>query len=180
MRDRRLTLRMSMTLILAWGILLAWVRSQRSLGHVLAAVSHSIIAWGLCFVSAFALAWVFGPIMRGRGGRATVSSVLTIAVLVSLYVAWAYHRAMYDFVDGLNQGFPYPDPAIARLLRWFDARNPVRPGSLKVHGEFPRVTFVLGMLVLIGVSFAGFLLGINYKQPKSQWHELGDSPKLQR
>jgi hypothetical protein len=175
MFDRRLTLRLSMAMILAWGILLAWICSQGSVGYALVVVSHSIIAWGFCFVSAFVVPRIFGPIVRGRGGRALVSSCLTIAVLASLYVAWGYHRAIYDSLGGLNQGLPYPDPAINALLRWFDARNPVHPGSLKVHGEFPRVTFVLGMLVLIGASLSGFLLGILCNQSKAEWQELRDS-----
>ena len=47
-----------------------------------------------------------------------------------------------------------------------------------LHAEFPRVTFVLGMLALIGVSLSGFLLGIICNQPRVEWQERRDSSEL--
>src|SRR4051794_29705341 len=124
MSNRRLTLRTSMALITAWGVLLAWVRSQGSLGYALVVASHSTVAWGLCFFTAFAVAWSYGPIVRSRSARVTVSTLLAIAAMASLYLAWGHERAMYEYIRGLDHGLPYPDPAINALERWFDARYP--------------------------------------------------------
>ena len=65
----------------------------------------------------------------------------------------------------LDRGFPYPDRAINALERWFDARRPVSPGSLKLHGEYPLVGFVLGMLVLGFCGFTGLLFGVLSNRP---------------
>jgi hypothetical protein len=154
-----------MAIVAAWGILLAWVRSQGSLGHALTVASHSIVAWGLVLITAFAIGQVFGPIVRRPGARAAVSGLLAVTLLASLYLVWAHHQAMYEFVHGLDHGFPYPDPAINALLRWFDARHPVHPGSLKLHGEYPRVGFVLGILALVFMSVNGWLVGVLWNGP---------------
>jgi hypothetical protein len=155
-----------MAIVAAWGVLLAWIRWQGSLGGVLVVVSHSVIAWALCLIMAFAIARVFGPILRGSVVRGIVWGLLAVAILASLYLVWAHRRATYDFVYGLDHGFPYPDPAIIALLQWFDARYPASPGSLKMHGEFPRVSFVLGMLVLVFMSVTGGLAGVLSNRPE--------------
>jgi hypothetical protein len=122
-------------------------------------VSHSIIAWSLGFTTAFAVARVFGSAVRGSMRRAMVSGLLVIILVTTLYLAWGHRRAMYTFVIGLDHGFPYPDPAINALERWFDAGRPVSPGSVKLHGHYDLVGFILGMLVLVGASVSGFLCG---------------------
>ncbi len=153
-----------MTAIIAWGILLAWVRSQGSLGYALQVAASSVIGWGFSFFTAFAVVWKFGPSLRGIGGRRAASVLLAIMSAATLYLIWA-HRRTLDFIMGLDHGVPYPDPWIRRLERWFDARHPVTPGSLKMHGEFYRVAFVLGMLILIFAGATGFLLGLLWNRP---------------
>ena len=107
-------------------------------------LSHSTIGRGLCLLTTIAVARTFGPTVHGNVGRATASGLLAILLLGSLYMASAHYRAMYMWWDGLDHGFPFPDPAINALERWFDARRPVSPGNLKLHGEYPLVGFVLG------------------------------------
>jgi len=170
---RRFTLRTLMAVIAAWGMLHAWIRWQGGLDGALTVVSHSVIAWALCLITAFAVARFFGPIVRGSAVRATVSGLLAVALLATLYLAWAHHRAMYKFIFGLDQAFPYPDPAINSLERWFDARRPVHPGSFKLHGEYMTVGSVLGKLVLVGVSLSGFLVGALFNRPQGAPPEIG-------
>jgi hypothetical protein len=166
MHDRRPTLRLIMVLVAAWGIALAWLRAQGSLGYALVVVSHWIIAWGLSLITALAMARAFGPIIRGTTVRATVSGLFAIALLASLYLAWGHHRAMYEYIHGLDHGFPYPDPVINDLERWFDARHPLPPGGfIKLHAEYPRVGFVLGILVLVFMSASGWLIGLLSNRP---------------
>jgi hypothetical protein len=166
MHDRRLTLRLLMAIVAAWGLALAWFRAQGSLSYALVVISHSIIAWGLALIAALAMARGFGPIILGAAKRATVSGLLAIILLASLYLAWGHHRAMYEYIHGLDHGFPYPDRAINGLERWFDARHPLPPGGfIKLHGEYPRVGFVLGILVLVFMSASGWLIGVLSNRP---------------
>jgi hypothetical protein len=164
MRDRRLTLRTSMGVIVAWGALLAWVRSQRSVDAALSAASGSSIAWAVSFLATFALARKVGPTVRGLGGRSTVSVLLAIVLAAMLYLVWAQYRAL-DFIHGLDLDFPYPDPWINRLERWFDARHPAH-GGLKLHGEYYRVAVVLGMLILVFAGATGILIGLLWNRPE--------------
>jgi hypothetical protein len=178
MRERQFTLRTSMAVIAAVGLLLAWVRSQGSFRYALIVASHSVVAWGLCLVTPIAVARVFGPSARGRRGRVVALSLLAIVLPVSLYLAWGQYRTMHVFESGLelDRGFPYPDRAINGLARWFDARNPVTPGMIKLHGEYPAVGFILGMLALGFTCLTGFLLGVLWKSLTSH---LGRSiPRL--
>jgi hypothetical protein len=164
MPDRRLTLRSFMAIVAAWGLLLAWVRAQGSFGYALVVASHSIIAWGLSLIASLAMARRFGPVVRGTLVRATVSGLLAFALAALLYLAWAHHRTMYEFVNGLEHQFPYPDPVINRLERWYDARH---PGRFKLHGEYHRVGSVLGILVLVFMSVSGWLIGMLSNRPAS-------------
>jgi hypothetical protein len=160
-----MNLRMWIAVILAWGVLLAWVKVEDALGYPGLPAPPSPIAWGLCSFTAFAVAWSFGPSLRGRGARTAVSVVLAAVLAVTIYVAWAHYRVRYFSYYTFDKDFPYPDPWIGALYRWFDVRNPVPPGSLKVHGEFPRVTWLLGTLISILAAVAGLLLGLLWDQP---------------
>jgi hypothetical protein len=173
----RLTLRTVMAVIVVWALLLVWIRSQGSFFYALVVVSHSVTAWGLCLIAAFGVARVFGPAVTRPVVRAALSALFTVALLVSLYLTWAYHRAMYDFIHGLEYRFPYPDPAINALERWFDARRPVPPGCLKLHGEYPLVGFVLGMLIVVGVSSSGFLFGTLSNRPEVSPRDCGEASR---
>jgi hypothetical protein len=164
MPDRRLTLRTWMAVIIAFGALFAWVHEQGSWSQALVQASHSIIAWGLSFLAAFGFARWFGLAIRTSGVRTLVSVLRALALAAALYLAWGHIRAC-SFADGLDHGFPYPDRAIIALERWFDARRPASPGSLKLHGEFPTVAFLLGSLVLVLSGGAGFLSGLLATRP---------------
>jgi hypothetical protein len=75
---------------------------------------------------------------------------------------------MYEYVHGLDQGFPCPDPVLDSLERFYDAGNPLHSGGyVKAHGAYPRphVGFVLGMLVLVFMSLTGLLVGVLTNQP---------------
>jgi hypothetical protein len=148
-----------MVLVVAWGIFLGWVRLQGSWSYALTVASHSYIAWAMCFAAAFALAGTFGPSFRSLAARILVCILLALALAATLYLAWAYRRCWY-FAYGLDHGLPYPDPAINAMERWFDARRPVSPGNLKLHGEYLTVASVLGTMVLILAGVAGGLSGL--------------------
>lgn len=159
MRRRRLTLRTWMVLVVAWGVFLGWVRYQGSWTYAPTMAANSYIAWAVSFAAAFAMAGTFGPSIRSRGARTLVSVLLALALAATLYLAWAYRRCWY-FASSLDHGLPYPDPAINAMERWFDARRPVSPGNLKLHGEYLTVASVLGTMVLILASVAGGLSGL--------------------
>ncbi len=158
---RNFSLKTLMVVIAAWGVLLAWLRWW--VAYALVVTAHSEVAWSLCFMASFAFGRTFGPAVHGCAARAAVSGLFAAALLATFCAAWAHHRAMYQFVFGLHEPFPYPDPAINAMLRWFDARNPVHPGSLKLHGEYMTVGFVLGLIVLLGWSVCGLLIGAGTK-----------------
>jgi hypothetical protein len=157
-----------MAVIAAVGLLLAWVRSQGSFRYALIVASHSVVAWGLCLVTSIAVARVFSPSVRGRWGRLAVLGLLAIVLPVSLYLAWGQYRTTHVFESRLelDRGFPYPDRAINGLERWFNVRRPVARGVLKMHGEYPRVGFILGMLTLGFTGLTGFLLGVLSNRPR--------------
>jgi hypothetical protein len=148
-----------MVVVVAWGVFLGWVRLQGSWSYALVVASNSYIAWVLSFAAAFALAGALGPSIRSLSARTLVCVLLALALAAMLYLAWAHRRCWY-FVFGLDHGFPYPDPAINALERWFDARRPVSPGNLKLHGEYLTVASVLGTMVLILAGVAGGLSGL--------------------
>jgi hypothetical protein len=156
-----------MVMVAASGLVLTWVRSQGSLSYALIVVSHSIIGWGLSLITALAMARCFGPVVRRTAVRATCSTLLTFVLFALGYLVWAHYRTMYEFVNGLDHGFPYPDLVINNLAKWFDARYPARPGSLKLHGEYPRVGFVLGIFVLVFSSASGWFIGVLSRGPAS-------------
>jgi hypothetical protein len=157
----KITLWTSATVIAALGLVLVWVRSEGSFGYAMIVASHSVVAWGLCLAAPFAIARVFGPSVRGHRGRVVTLGLLTVVLPVSLYLAWGQYRAMHVFESRLelDRGFPYPDRALNAFERWFNVRRPVGPGMRKMHGEYPTVGFILGMLALVFASLTGFLLG---------------------
>ena len=158
-----------MAIIVAWGLLLAWIRSQGSTGYGLIVAADSYVAWGLSFLIAFACARRFGPILRESRAQATVSAIVALVAAAGLYLAWGHRRAFYIF-NPLQKGFPYPDPALNALDLWFEARHPLPrgTGSMKLHGEWNRVTVVVGTAVLVTVGVCGLLVGVPSNRPKEE------------
>jgi hypothetical protein len=134
------------------------------MSYVFITAAHSTFGWAVGFITAMVIARQIGPSVRGPRLRRVVFALLMFFSLATLYTAWGHRRATFDFVFGLDHGLPYPDSLIIAMMQWFDARHPAPPGSLKVHGEFPRVSFVMGMLVFVGMCFCGFLAGVVTKR----------------
>jgi hypothetical protein len=170
MHYRRLTLRTWMALILAWGLVLTWARAQGSICNAVDSATrivylagHVTAALGLGFFVALLFTRPFGLTVHRPGGRATVKVLLVIVLTVVVYLLWALQR-WNSFIYGLDRGFPYPDPWLVALHRWFDIRHPASPGSLKLCGEFYRVLFVLYKAILAGLGVTGLLLGLLLNQ----------------
>lgn len=123
----------------------------------------SPISFGL--LVAFAFARAFGPALRRPGGRAAVGLLVGPVLVASLYLAWATLRSGPGYWSDLGHGFPYPDGWINGLERWFDARYPAPPDTLKLHGEYFRVAAVLGMLELTFAAMTGWLIGLLVHRP---------------
>ena len=169
MRDRRLTFRTLMAIVAACCALFAWIHSQGSWHYALIVATHSFIAWVLVFIASFAIARGISPSIVEPRGRATISRLIAASLLASLYLEWAHQRAMVEYIHGLEHAFPYPDPMINALERWFDARKPVPPGGfIKLHGEYPRVGFVLGLLILVSMGVMGSLVGVLWNRQKGR------------
>jgi hypothetical protein len=110
MQTRQATLRTWMAIVVACGLLFAWIRSQGSTDYALSVAANSYVAWALCFLVALCCARRFGPIIRQSTIRATLF-VLSVSIFATgLYLAWAHRRASY-VIYGLNERFPYPDSA---------------------------------------------------------------------
>ncbi len=160
MREWQFKLRTLLGTIIAIAVLLAWVRWQGSIDQALAVISRSSQASGICLLLAFLSARVSGPTIRRGGARGVVLGLLISSFLAATYLGWAHYRATYHADLRLDSGFPFPDAAINALERWFDARRPVAPGSLKLHGEFPTVVFILGMCALAFTTLIGIFAGL--------------------
>ena len=155
----RLRLKTLMAIVLASALLFAWVHERGSVVQALLQVVHSPWIWLMAFIGSLFLARATGWTIRGRLLRIWSSSVFTYFILITFYGYWAFHRSFYHSF-WLSETFPYPDPAINALERWFDARHPLRtPGSIKSHGEFPRVWLALASAILILATLDGLLLG---------------------
>ena len=126
----------------------------------LAVISHSRLASAFCLLLAFATARVFGPTIRRGGWLRVVWGLAILSLLAAMYVDWAHYRAMNQDSLRLDGGFPYPDAAINALEQWLDARRPVPPGTLELHGEYPTVGFILGMSVLGFTTLIGMFAGL--------------------
>ncbi len=58
------------------------------------------------------------------------------------------------------RGFPYPDRVLYVLAEWFDACYPAPRDVIKLHWEWPRVTYVAGVVTILSTIVTGFLLAL--------------------
>jgi len=102
-----------------------------------------------------------GEINAQRKGAIRRRICITLAVLGALgviYFGWSWHRISGEVLvndPDWPRAFPYPDPWLKALHDWYDARYPVPPGFLKLHGELRRVRLTVSAAVLLsGVVLA--------------------------
>jgi len=164
-----------MTAVVASALLFAWVGEQGSFAYALIVAVHSLAFWTVVLAGSFSLARAFGPTVRSRAAGRWSWSLAVTSMIGTAYLAWGMYRTTYQ-LEWLGRGFPYPDPAIIALEHWFDARHPIRtPGSLKLHGEFPRVEFAIGLAIVALLAVDGLLLGLLAIPP-----DRGRSPVARR
>lgn len=71
--------------------------------------------------------------------RFLIGTIFSVSLATASYGIWALERISFSgFQDMEKDGiqlFPYPDTFLIKLEEWFDARRPVPPGTIKIHGE---------------------------------------------
>lgn len=102
----------------------------------------------------------FRPRREARSGWLVRGALL---VAVALYLIWAQRLVCWGDIFDLDwgRGLPRPDAAILALEAWYEARHPLRaPGTIKMHGEFPRVEHALSELALAACALSGAAVGL--------------------
>ena len=90
-------------------------------------------------------------------------TLIFFGLLGTIYSAWSWNRVSERVIvedRRWPRSWPYPDEWISALEPWFDARNPVvAKDSIKLHGEFGRVRFLIaaGLATCLQVTVAALL-----------------------
>src|ERR1044072_3851509 len=66
-----------------------------------------------------------------------LSSLVLITLVGTLYCGWGYERSKSP--TSWSRHFPYPDPLLAAVARYYNRTSPFPPGVLAVEGQTPRV-----------------------------------------
>lgn len=140
------------------GLFFGCVRAL-GVGYAWYLATDSLIGLGAVCGAAFSVTRRFGPRIRGRLLGSALRIVIGVVLVLCAYVAWAHHRCRYHIVE-LYENWPCPDTVINVLAQWYDARHPVKPGHFKIHGEYPRVDFLLGNVALVLFAILGMFVGI--------------------
>jgi hypothetical protein len=155
-----------MATILACAMVLGWLRWQgKSLDYLWQIALFSMAGWMIGLPTTFALVRLYGPTVRTRGGIVIVRVSFIIVLAVSLLSMWCRYRSTYGLVDlSFGRNYPFADRALIALERWYDARHPLKtPGNIKMHGEWPRVAFLMNSLANVFLAMTGFFLGLMMK-----------------
>jgi hypothetical protein len=131
----------------------AWM-ARRVWWYLATIAGWSIHAWGPFLL----LAFLSISRLRGRIPRRILRILFVVTLSVSIYLLGTFYRiATEAWFDG-PLGFPYPDHALFALNAWFDARHPVPRDVIKVHREWPRVAYVIGIATIMSLIAAGFFV----------------------
>jgi hypothetical protein len=120
-----------------------------------------MVAWVVSLVLGYGLSQAIGWKTRTAQRRVGLTIVLVLTVVASGYLAWAFDRSD-SYSSAINdEGFPYPDRMINESEQWLDARRPPPPEShgVKLHGEYPLVSLILGASVAALLATIGLILG---------------------
>ncbi len=82
--------------------------------------------------------------------------IISLSLVCGLYSAWALHRVSSALlVEDMAwpRPWPYPDRWLSRCHDWLDALYPAGPGMLKIHGEFPRIRWLLGFALVVSLIY---------------------------
>ena len=155
-RFPRITVRGLMTAVAATGLLLSAYMARRVWWHLLVVATLSVHAWGPFLF----LIWAFGPRLRRRIPRDVVLALGIVSSVSSLYLLWTFYLICSESWSDAPRGFPYPDRVLYALNEWFDARHPVSRDLIKLHWEWPRVTYVAGIATILSAIAAGFFVAL--------------------
>jgi hypothetical protein len=94
--------------------------------------------------------------------RLIVTRFVAFLLLVcAIYCAWASHRSELWLIahdPSWPRAFPYPDHGVRALERYWDGARPPLPGTIKLHGEFPRVQRAAGIVAIVCATAGGLFL----------------------
>lgn len=159
----RPTIRALLALIAVSGLCLALARSLAPLLAMPAVLAaHSMVGWVCSLVLGYGLSQAIGWGVRTTRSRISLAIALILTVVLTGYLAWAFHRAE-SYSSAINdEEFPYPDRMINGSERWLDARRPIPPGNhglSKTQGAYPLVSLILGTSVATLMTTIGLSLG---------------------
>lgn len=162
MKPARPTILALMILVATCGGLLAWIRSFAPFVVMPAVLAtQTMVGWILALIVGWGLSQALGWHVQTPRRRADLVLALGLTLVLTSYLAWSFDRceAFSSLLE--DRGFPYPDRWISACERWLDAARPLPAGSdsLKIHGEYPLITLVLGVIVFGGMATLGLMLG---------------------
>lgn len=146
------TVRGLMAAVVVVGLLLSTYMARRVWWHLVIVAALSVHAWGPFLFAA----WIFAPRLRDRLPRGVALAFLVLCASISVYLLWTFHRTCSESWSEGPRGFPYPDRVLYALNEWFDARHPVTGDAIKLHWEWPRVTYVVGIAMILSIIATGF------------------------
>lgn len=93
--------------------------------------------------------------------RATLVTVCIVTATLAVGMIWVRYRASRAFIEpDWPQPWPYPDQALNQYARWLDARNPPKPGFIKLRGEYYTVHRHINWVVFPLVAIASLIFGL--------------------
>jgi hypothetical protein len=96
--------------------------------------------------------------------RFAVRLAFALSVIVLGYLCWVFSQELDPLAlseDPLfPRSFPYPDAILEQYADWLDARNPARPGTIKIHGEYYTILEHLTLSILVSSALSSFFVGL--------------------
>jgi hypothetical protein len=170
-RFPRITVRALMAVVAGFALLLGFHRTRHTWGYLRHVAIASVGTW----VPVLILLLILVPRLRGRVPRRVVRILGLVSLAISFYLLWAFFLAMLArnggvLPDGWPRGFPFPDRPLEVLTERFDVLHPAPFGTIKLHGESPRVLDLVGRLTILSAIVTGsvFALFVRSRPSKNE------------
>lgn len=148
---------------------LGWVNTSHRTYSVLVVVVPALLMY-CCFTVSNHIRSFLAPDWKTSF---IVKSILFIVLAVNMYVLWARFRILsycFAFDERYPREFPYPDQLLEEYHHYLDVTNPVEPGFIKIHAEYPRLHRHLDVVAVLMIATTAAVAGLVI--PNLSWHAI--------